>query len=80
MVRRSNALIDERRDAALECRLRQEGIPTENLDSEQSDRRNVHTIGHFYPTFTTIETYFYGNLSEVSFLDSNPELPLDWLL
>ena len=38
---------DERRDAALECRLRQEGILTGNLDSEQSDRRNVHTIGHF---------------------------------
>lgn len=76
MVRRSNALIDERRDAALECRLRQEGILTGNLDSEQSDRRNVHTIGHFDPTFTIIENLLYGNLSEVSFLDRNPELPL----
>lgn len=80
MVRRSNALIDERRDAALECRLRQEGILTGNLDSEQSDRRNVHIIGRLYPTFTIIENLFYGNLSEVSFLDRNPELPLGWLL
>lgn len=76
MVRRSNALIDERRDAALECRLRQKGILTGNLDSEQFDRRNVHTIVTFDPTFTIIENLLYGNLSEVSFLDRNPELPL----
>lgn len=26
--------------------------------------------------FTIIKSYFHGNLSEVSFLDRNPELPL----
>ena len=30
----------------------------------------------FDPTFTIIENLLYGNLSEVSFLDRNPELPL----
>lgn len=30
----------------------------------------------FDPTFTIIEKLLYGNLSEVSFLDHNPELPL----
>lgn len=78
MVRRSNALIDERRDAALECQLRQEGILTGNLDSEQPDRRNVHTTGHFYPYFYYYRKLnFNDNLSEVSFLDKYPEHPLD---
>ena len=77
MVRRSNALIDERRDAARECRLPAAGgILTGNPDSDQSDRRNVYTIGHFDPTFTIIKNLLYGNLSEVSLLDRNPELPL----
>ena len=30
----------------------------------------------FDPTFTIIDNLLYGNLSEVSFLDRNPELPL----
>lgn len=53
------------------------GIRLENLDSEQSDRRNVYAKCQLSLTFfTIIKSYFHGNLSEVSFLDRNPELPL----
>ena len=76
MVRRSNTLIDERRDAALECRLPQEGILTGNPDSEQSDREMFTPSVTFTLLLLLLKTYFYGNLSEVSFLDRNPELPL----
>lgn len=76
MVRRSNALIDERRDAALECRLRQEGILTGNPIRSSPTGEMFTPSVTFDPTFTIIENLLYGNLSEVSFLDRNPELPL----
>ena len=62
MVRRSNALIDERRDAALEYRLRQEGILTGNLDSEHPTGEMFTPSVTFDPTFTIIENLLYGNL------------------
>lgn len=53
------------------------GILTGNPDLEQSDTGGMFTPSvTFDPTFTIIKNLLYGNLSEVSLLDRNPELPL----
>lgn len=52
-------------------------ILTGNPDLEQSDTEGMFTPSvTFDPIFTIIKNLLYGNLSEVSLLDCNRELPL----
>lgn len=77
MVRRSNALIDERRRDAARRSAGWAGGTLTGTPIRSSPTGEMFTPSvTFDPTFTIIKNLLYGNLSEVSLLDRNRELPL----